>query len=398
MTLRRLIPRSTLNVLGVNSGTSADGLDLAVVRLGGAARSPRLLAGSTRRFPSALREMILDVADSPAIPLETVVHLDNVLGRFIGETAARYMKKLQQQHIRVDLIASHGQTVRHVPPNRQLERYLVNGTLQLGSLDRIAARSGCLTTGDFRQADIACGGEGAPITTGAMRVLFADASESRLIVNIGGMANYFYFSARKKALIAARDCGPGNSLSDILSAVLYDEPFDRNGRHAAAGTINRRLLSLLTRRPLLERNQLSTGRELFGPKLAGRMIKFGELHHLPVEDIMATVAELTITGIAEAVRPLFDKDRSLTTLYLMGGGRRNRHFRRRLADCLTGVEIRLIDELGIDGGVVEAAAYAVMGAACVRSEHLPGPITKNTTTRLRPILGHIVQPPLKARG
>jgi len=391
MTLRRLMQRKRLTVLGINSGTSADGLDLAVMRFAGSGRAT-MLAGSSRRFPPGLRDLILSVADSDAVPLETVVHLDNLLGRFIGDAASALKKRLKTKNIAIDLIASHGQTVRHVPQRARLGRYLLNGSLQLGSLDQIAAATGLVTVGDFRQADIALDGEGAPITTGAMKVLFADPRRPRLIVNIGGMANYFYF-AKGGRQVAARDCGPGNSLSDILCRRLFDEPYDRNGRHAGRGTVSQRLLSLLAAHPFFGGTAVSTGRELFGPQLAERMVRFGRRFKLSHDDLIATAAEMTTTGIALAAWPLVKKDRALDTMYLMGGGRKNRHFVRRLAHHLPDLEIRPIEDLGFDGDLVEAAAYAVMGDACLRSRPLPGVPTGRQKRQRQPIGGRIAQPP-----
>jgi len=393
MTLRRLIDKRRLTVLGINSGTSADGLDLAAVRCDERGRA-RVLDGATKRFPQGLRDLILTVADAEAVPLETVVHLDNLLGRFIGDAASAYVKRLKTKNIAIDMVASHGQTVRHVPLREKLGRYLLGGSLQLGSLDRVAAATGRVTAGDFRQADIALGGEGAPITTGAMRVLFGDTREDRLIVNIGGIANYFFFPAGSGAA-QARDCGPGNSLSDILSQLLYDEPFDRNGRHAAAGTVSQRLLSLLTAHPFFKGESISTGRELFGPPMAERIIGFGRRFKLAPEDLVATAAEMTTIAIAIGVWPMVGKHRSLDALYLMGGGRRNRHFVRRLAHHLPDLTVRPVEDLGFNGDLVEAAAYAVMGCACVRSTPLT-PATTTTTRRKdrrRAIAGHIAQPP-----
>lgn len=395
MTLGRLTARKHLNVLGLNSGTSADGLDLAVLRIGDNLSSVRVIAGSTRRFPAKLRELILQAADHSEIHLESLLRLDNYLGKFIGESAALYMKSLAEQGVRVDLVGSHGQTVRHVPQKVRVGRFLVRGTCQLGSLDQIAAVTGCVTVGDFRQADIAAGGEGAPITTGAMIRLFGNPKESRLIVNIGGMANYFYIPKGSLRLVpAARDCGPGNSLSDILTSRLFHRAYDRNGRLATRGTAHRELLSRLLAKPFFSSSARSTGREAFGSALAEEMLQFGRMEKLAPEDLIATAAELTVTAIAAAVRPIVAQDLSLTRVYLIGGGRRNSSFRSRLAGCLPELEIRLIDELGFDGDLIEAACYGVMAAACLWSRPLPSALLESKSARLRAILGRIAQPPL----
>lgn len=399
MSLRRITARSSLTVLGINSGTSADGLDLAVLRVGPTDRKIRMVAGYARKFPPELRTLVLQMADGGETSLEEVVRLDNHLGQFIGRTAAAYVKKLSKEGISVQLVGSHGQTVRHVPQVVRRGGFRLNGTLQLGSLDQVAAATGLVTVGDFRQADVALGGEGAPITTGAMYRLFSDKRKSRAIVNIGGMANYFYFPGPAAGLpAAARDCGPGNSLCDILASRLFRQQFDRGGRIAAAGRAHRGLLDDLLAGPFFSGRMTSTGREAFGARLADGIIGYGRRYKVSPADLMATAAELTVSGIIRAVAPLAQEDGRLNTLYLMGGGRHNRHLCRRLAERLTGIEVRAVDELGIDGDLVEASAYAVMAAACVRSEALPSVARRGMDSRLHPVLGRIAQPPVRVNS
>ena len=259
-----------------------------------------------------------------------------------------------------------------------------------------------VVVGDFRQAAVALGHEGAPITTAAMRRMYATPGESRLIVNIGGMANYFYFpSPLSKVPSSSADCGPGNSLCDLLAKELTGNPLDRNGAAAARGTVSQRLLSLLLAHPFFKRTTDSTGREQFGSAEVKRMLDFGQQQHLPVEDLLATAAELTTMSIALKIWPIVRRDHRLSALYLSGGGRRNRHFVRRLSHHLPDLELRSIDELGIDGDLVEAAAYAVMGEACLSGEALetlPGRSTNRIRKDpLQPVLGHISQPPVRTK-
>jgi anhydro-N-acetylmuramic acid kinase len=395
MSLARIISRKQLTLLGLNSGTSADGLDLAVVRIHRSARSVRVtyLDGRERKFSRDLRKLVLQVADSNVVSLEVLIELDALLGDFFGRTARSLCQRMERQGVKVDVIASHGQTVRHYPRKvRRLGRW-AHGTMQLGSLDRIAATTGCLTVGDFRQADVAAGGEGAPITTGAMQRLFGDERESRLIVNIGGMANYFYFPAKSTGeKTAAADCGPGNSLCDILAARLFSQPFDRSGRIAASGQVHERLLSRLQADEFFTGRRTSTGREQFGAAMADVIVGFGRRHRLDNAILMRTAVELTAQSIAHKLRPLLRRDGSLTSLYLTGGGRRNIFLVRRLGQLLPGLTIRAADELGIGADFIEAAAYAVMGEACLRGE--AGPATTASKNRqLRPVPGRIAQPP-----
>ncbi|MCK4605810.1 MAG: anhydro-N-acetylmuramic acid kinase [candidate division Zixibacteria bacterium] len=396
MSLERIARKRALNVLGLNSGTSADALDMAAVRITRSRGIVRVtkLAVAGKRIGQQMQELVFQVADSKATTTDQIILLDNLLGKFIGRAAAAFIRKLARDGIAIDMTASHGQTVRHLPKKTRFGGQWVNGSLQLGSIDMIAAQTGKITVGDFRQADIALGNEGAPITTGAMRRMFSSGGESRLIVNIGGISNYFYFPKPKSGLpTSAADCGPGNSLSDILSMRLFGERCDRSGRRAASGTLSNRLLSLLLGDPFFTGKALSTGRETFGCEMAERIIEFGRRFKLRKEDLLRTTVELTTNAIAIKIWPFVRRDTGLTRLYLTGGGRRNRFLVKRLGQHLPDLDIRSIDEFGLHADYVEAAAYAVMGEACLRSESLP--VSSGMFRgEPAPVLGRIAQPPM----
>jgi anhydro-N-acetylmuramic acid kinase len=394
MTLSELLRRKQLVVLGMNSGTSADGLDLAVLRIVRRGRrvATEFVTGTERRYPDAIRKLILDVADASAVTPEQLIHLDQLLGQFYSRAARQLIGRLAKQGIKVDAVASHGQTVRHLPKPAKLAGFAVRGTLQLGSPEQIAIATGLVTVGDFRQADIAVGNEGAPITVAAMARLFGHPRESRLIVNIGGMSNFFYLPAGASyEHIRAADCGPGNSLSDLLSQRLFGEKYDRDGKRAAAGTASERLWHLLMGETFFNGATVSTGRELFGPAMVEKMLAFGERFKLKPVDLTATAAELTVRSIAARVHPFIASDKTLCSLYLTGGGEHNRFFVRRLKELLDGLEVISIRTLGIDPNLVEAASYAVLGEACLRSEALPTRFD-GRRQKMMPVLGRIVQP------
>ncbi len=397
MLLRRILGRRQLRVLGLNSGTSADGLDLAVLRIYRTSRTIKIgfVSGATKKYPPALREAVLKLADADTPRLDDLVRTHEALGQFYGRAAAAFICRLARQGVSVDVVASHGQTVRHLPEMAQLAGMTVRGSLQLGSLEQIAAHTGKLVTGDFRPADIALGNEGAPITTAAMARLFAGRDESRLIVNIGGMANYFYLPVSKGTWEAA-DCGPGNSLSDLLCRELFNEPYDRGGRRALAGKMSERLLTSLLTDPFFNDSTVSTGRERFGRSMAEKILSYGRRHRLSGNDLVATAAELTAVAIARKVRPYLRDDCDVAKLYLTGGGSHNRFFSRRLRQLLDFEAVCSIKELGYDPDLVEACAYAVLGEACLRSEVLPTGFGAIKPRKLKPVLGKIVQPPQRS--
>ena len=395
MLLNKLLKRKRLIVLGINSGTSADSLDLCAVNISRIKniKSIKIIASHNYVFPASIKKQIHTQIHCNSINPESIIQLDNILGMFIGLKAKEIIKQLKAKNINVNLIASHGQTIRHIPKKLKIGKFLINGTLQIGSLDQIAAKCNRIVTGDFRQADVAIGNEGAPITTGAMFELFSN-KKPRLIINIGGISNYFYFpSDKSNKNITACDCGPGNSLCDILSEKLFNKPFDKNGQIARKGIVSQRLLALLMSNPFFSNKQVSTGREAFGLKTAEEIIEFGEKFKIPNEDLITTTSELTVLAIIKGIESFYRNDKDLDKLYLTGGGRKNIFFRKGLDRYLPEIEIRMVDELGIDGNYVEAAAFAVLGEACLRSESFVNYRHKDKRDILIPVLGHIVQPP-----
>lgn len=404
--LRPLLDRKSLVILGLNSGTSADGLDLAAVRITYHSKSfaIKFLAGKTVPYSAEIRRLILKAADSPNTTVTELVHLDNLLGQFYGRVARTYLRQLSRQSIRVDAIASHGQTVRHLPRPVRIAGHTVHGTLQVGSLSHIAALTGCVTVGDFRQGDIALGGEGAPITVAAMRDIFGSDRQARIIINVGGMSNYFYFPpGRSNREVRAADCGPGNVLSDLLCRRLYKSPYDRNGVHASRGRASRRLLTTLLASPYFAGAHRSTGREEFGELMADRMITLGKKMQLGADDLLATAIELTAQAIVAAVSPYLgnkaQKRRQRSTvdgLYLTGGGSHNRFLHHRLSELLEGLPVTTVRDLGIDPDLVEATAFAVMGSATLRSRPLATRFDGKKQS-VWPVLGTICQPPVDMR-
>jgi anhydro-N-acetylmuramic acid kinase len=398
MKLAALLKRKRLVLLGLNSGTSADGLDLAAVAIDRSRGRYRVkfLSGRMRRYPPAIRKLILKTADSEFIAPEELVRLDQALGQFQGRVAASFIGRLNKTGVKVDAVASHGQTVRHLPRFEKLVGFKTRGTLQLGSPEQIADKTSKVVVADFRQADVAAGNEGAPITGAAMERMVADRKESRLIVNIGGMANFFYFPGASSGLAGqAADCGPGNSLSDILSRKLFNEKYDRGGKQALAGKVSQRLLALLLAEPFFTNSDRSTGREAFGVDLADRVVKYSKKLRLGPNDILATAAELTPVAIEQSVATFVRRDSRLSKLYLTGGGVRNRFFVRRLKEIFPNLEVCSIDRLGFDPDLVEASAFAVMGEACLRSEGLVTCFGAGSRKKTRPVLGRIVQPAQK---
>ncbi len=408
--LQALLQRKTLLILGVNSGTSIDGLDLSLVRIGmsRATNTNRLhitqVAQRTVSFSKELHDELLHLATDRLIQPERLALVDEAFGEFIGRACRVFIRHCAAQGLKVDCISSHGQTVRHHPHQETVAGFPVRSTLQIGSPERIAAVSGRIVISHFRQADTALGGEGAPITTSAVHHCLSDRKESRLIVNIGGIANFFYLpAAARPGATGAEDIGPGNMLLDQLTKTLFDEPYDKQGGRAGSGSINRRLLKTLTGEKFFSfgrSQQLSTGREQYGARAVRKILKRADALAMDSYSILATVAELVAVKIYERLLPMLSADKRLSGIYLTGGGAKNSFLVKRLrahfSDADSQYRVRSLKALGVEPDSFEATCYATLGWMClhgVSSGSVANQIRLRKHEACTPVLGRIIQPP-----
>jgi len=389
--LNKLINKKSLTVLGLNSGTSADSLDMAVVRIkiNGKKLDIKYICGNDKKFSANIKNKIEKLMYQKKVSLDELMNFHNYLGKLFGQYADSYIKLLSKKKINIELIASHGQTIRHLPKSKNVLLNNYSSSLQIASPEFIAIETGKIVISDFRQAEIANKGEGAPITVMAVKSLL-DSKISRLIVNIGGISNYYYFPGRNiRGKIDGADCGPGNSLSDILCQKLYKKRYDRLGNLAKKGNISKKLLQILLKNQFYQGKQKSTGKENFGKNLIDKILSYKKRYKLSNEDLLATVGELTARSIYMSILPIIKKDNTIKKLYLTGGGRKNIFFINRLSEYFPQLEISVVEELNIDGDFLEAAAYAVMGEATIRSRSMSMFKFKGAGS---PILGRITQP------
>lgn len=387
--------KASLNVLGINSGTSADGLDFSVVRTslsGTSAITAKLLKNGYRKFPPALRRALLDLADSQSTTLEQTMLLDEALGEFIGRQAKSFINSCKRSRISIDLIASHGQTVRHHPKKYSVAELKVNGTLQIGSPERISTQTSLPVISHFRNAHTALGGEGAPITTTAVYHLLHNHSENRLIVNIGGMSNYFWLPAKGKSVdTVAQDIGVGNALIDLAMKKLFNKDFDSNGAVAKQGKPSKRLLSLMLSNGFFEtrtkQGAVSTGREVYSPESLGKIVQTGNSLELTSHDIIATLTEFTVSQIQSALIKIIKKY-GRASVYITGGGVRNKYLLNRLRSAMDGNTVDSLAKLGWDPDFLESASYAVLGF--MRFREIPA---LSPHKNVSPILGRLTLPP-----
>ncbi|MEV0091454.1 anhydro-N-acetylmuramic acid kinase [Streptomyces sp. NPDC050738] len=362
-----------MRILGLSSGTSHDAIDAAVVELAldGSVLHGRLVHMSQHPYPATLRAEILDALPPGEVSLAAVCRLDTLIGQSFADAAASVVAASGP----VDLVCSHGQTLYH-----WVEEGAVRGTLQLGQPAWIAERLGVPVVSDVRTADVAAGGQGAPLVSLLDTLLLAGLPGPAVALNLGGIANVTVVGAGSGAPYAF-DTGPANALMDAAALAATGVPYDKDGRLAAAGRVDGELLAELLREPYYGRKPpKTTGKELFH---AGYLAAhFADHPSLPAEDRLATLAELTARTVADAVR-----DCGPRTLVVSGGGAENPVLIRRIGALLPGVEVVRSDALGLPSAAKEAVAFAVLG--WFTTHGLPGTLPSCTGALGGRVLGRI---------
>src|SRR5947209_1731583 len=377
-------------VIGLMSGTSADGVDAALVDIHGTSHDLKikLKAFRTLPYPTVFRERLVQAMTSGTV--EDVCHLNAALGEWFARAALKVLKAAGVSPRRVALIGSHGQTLHHLPkPRREPVIGPVRSTLQLGAPAAIAERTGITTVADFRSRDIATGGEGAPLTPYLHYQFFRHPSRARVVVNIGGISNLTYLSAGGPLQsVRAFDTGPGNMVVDgvVRHVTGGRQQFDRGGRLARAGKVDEGLLRRLLQHPFLRRRPpKSTGREEFGERFVDRFVLLGRLAGLSDADLVATATTFTARTIADAQKFL---PRRVEEVFISGGGARNPTLMSMLEEAWEGIPVRPVEALGWNGRALEAVAFAVL--AYQHAKGVPCSLPQVTGAKRAVVLGMIV--------
>jgi anhydro-N-acetylmuramic acid kinase len=366
-------------VLGLLSGTSADGTDAALCEIGGAgeATDMHVLAFATVPFSRALRERIFGLGQAANAELADV---DVLLGEAFADAAIEVCRIAGVKLDDVDLIGSHGQTAVHRPRSSGK----LGATLQIGQAAVIAERIGRPVVSDFRVRDVAAGGEGAPLVPLVDHILFRKAGARRALQNIGGIANVTLVGEHLADLIAF-DNAPGNMALDAVARAASggQEAFDVDGRRAARGTVDRALLAELNQHPYLAQPPpKSTGRELFGPDFVNPLLaRFGERK----DDLLATLTRFTAEAIAHSYRQVFPAPP--TEVYVSGGGALNLTLMHHLGDLMAPIPVTTTDALGVDPKAKEAIAFAVLANETLFGH--PGNVPRVTGAAGPRVLGKI---------
>jgi anhydro-N-acetylmuramic acid kinase len=330
--------------IGLISGTSMDGVDAALVEFGN--RSLKIVSGRTTPYPDALRNQLRDAARKPnTCTTDVIGTLDQWVGECFRDATRELLQAAAVDPARVRAIGSHGQTLRHRPD--EARPY----TLQIGNADVIAKGTGIDCVADFRSADLALGGQGAPLVPPFHDWLFRSPDADRCVLNIGGIANITVLPAGPGP-VTGFDTGPGNTLLDAWIRRHQDRAFDDGGRWAASGAPIRPLLEAMLADPYFAKAPpKSTGFEYFNEAwLSGWLTD-----DMPPADVQATLAELTAVTVAEAIGRYAADTREVL---VCGGGVKNLDLLRRLGERLAPVALASTADIGLDPDRVEACAFA----------------------------------------
>ncbi len=386
-------------VLGLMSGTSADGIDVALARISGA--PPRLhaklLAHTSSKFPSALRKEILRVAEQHPITAGELSQLNFRLGEVFAEAALAACRTFRVSAKRIALVGSHGQTIFHQGKPAPYFGRATPSTLQIGEPSVIADRTGITTVGDFRPADIALGGQGAPLVPYADYLLYRDEKLGRVSLNLGGIANITVIPASAKpADVIAFDTGPANMLMDALVAHFSRgrQRFDQGARLALKGRDIAPLNSLLLKEPYLyEPPPKSTGREYFGEAYLQKLLQLGRKYRAQPNDLIRTATWFTVVSLRLGLELFVLPKTKVHQLIVSGGGANNPLIYSMLSEFYqhNGIEVLKSSHFGIPIDAKEAFAFALLAYETFHKR--PSNLPSATGARGPAILGKIAYAP-----
>ena len=359
-------------VIGLMSGTSLDGLDIALCRFTGSGLNTQvsLVHFTTIPYQEAFKKEIQSVFAKREADLEKVCLLNAFIGNFHGELVLQALAEWGVNPDEIDLIASHGQTIYHAPKRLHGQKGYPNATMQIGDGDHLAVKTGILTISDFRQKHIAAGGEGAPLALYGDVLLGSKPGENRLLLNIGGIANLTFLPADGDYNhILCTDLGPGNTLIDAACRKYFKMSFDEDAKIASSGKINEALLAaMLSDSFFSEQAPKTTGPELFSLDYIAAAQQQSNTVNIAREDLLCTLSAFTAKSIASFITDNIETDG--LKIFTSGGGSKNPFIINYLKQALPGAAIEDTGVLGINPDAKEAILFALLGNEALCGEPL----------------------------
>ncbi|RYU94554.1 anhydro-N-acetylmuramic acid kinase [Emticicia agri] len=368
--LYSIAQRDERMIIGLMSGTSMDGLDVALCKFrnSGGDTEITLLHFGTFSFSEDIKDEIRTVFAKKEIDFQQLCVLNPWIGNLHGQIVNDFLKKLAIPAEKIDIIASHGQTVFHSPKILHGLEKFPNATLQIGDGDHLAVKTGIITLSDFRQKHCAAGGEGAPLAVYGDYLIFSKRGENRILLNMGGIANFTYLAGSLDANeVFATDTGPGNTMIDAYMKKFFDLPYDEDAKTASQGAVNQDLLKILKQDDFFAKPfPKTTGPELFNLEYLFNAQEKSKTRHLSSEDVLATLCRFSAETIAEAIQklvfqlPEYTANPASFKIYGSGGGVHNPLIMQFLKELLPDFDFLRTDDLGISGDAKEAVLFATL--------------------------------------
>ena len=424
-----LLSKDKKCVIGLMSGTSVDGIDAAIVEIAGYGLETdvELLAFETFRFPSGVPQRILALCHPDTGRVDDICEMNFYIGHLFAEAVKHVLHKSGMSANDIDLIGSHGQTIHHLPKDISADLQIGQGeknakgkasvqtasetifchrqkmsknpifkksTLQIGEPAVIAHETGIPTIADFRVADMAAGGQGAPLVSYPDYLLFRNSEKTVGLLNIGGIANLTVLPADGTFdSVCAADTGPGNMCIDAVVTEITEgaEHYDKDGKRAAQGKVHKALVDEWLKHPFFQLSPpKTTGREMFGRTYAMECLAACREHELSDNDCIATLTELTVQTIANYIERFITEQNPIDTLYVSGGGVHNQTIMLRLSELLSDTSVEPVDTSGISADAKEAIAFAILANETLHGN--AGNLPSATGASVRKVLGKFVCP------
>ena len=356
--------------IGLMSGTSLDGLDIALCEFSGTGLNTqfKLLQFTTTPYPDDFKNDVRSIFSKRNVDLEKVCLLNDLIGTYHGELILSALAQWNVKPADVDFIASHGQTIYHAPKSLHQQAGYPNATLQIGDGDHLAVKTGILTISDFRQKHIAAGGEGAPLALYGDVLLASKFGENRILLNIGGIANLTYLPADSDLnKVLCTDIGPGNTLIDAACKKYFDQPYDKDSKIALSGNTDQQLLDALLAHPYFTAPApKTTGPELFNLAYVEQAQQASNTINLSPQDIVRTLTALSAQTITDFIKSYFPVDD--LHLFASGGGASNPLLMQLIKEGLPKATVADTDALGINPNAKEAILFALLGNEALAGE------------------------------
>ncbi len=367
--LYRIAGSHERTIVGLMSGTSVDGLDIAVCKITGSGKSTKINVTQHTTIPynAAFKADIAQIFSIKTVDLEKVTLLHAHIARVHASMVLSALNSWGIQTSSIDLLASHGQTIYHAPASMHPQSGYGNATLQIGDGDIISTATGIITISDFRQKNIAAGGEGAPLALFGDTILFASETENRVLLNMGGIANFTYLPAGQTASIISTDVGPANTLIDSYVKANYAGlSFDANGEIASSGTINEAFVNAVLAHPFFSAAFPKTiGPELFNLDFIAAACKSAGIVTMAHQDMVASLSYITARVITDGIHKIVGDANKEIVIYASGGGIHNAYIMQQLQSLCPNASFKNIETLGVHPDAKEAVLFAILANEAV---------------------------------